>query len=91
VFSYHADGCQILTWLSNFSKAKEVFVVHGDRENSLGLAGMITKKLGFKASAPERGAVSHLSGRGQDYEIRKAPALCAGMETAERSRNISDQ
>ncbi|MEI8172746.1 MAG: MBL fold metallo-hydrolase [Deltaproteobacteria bacterium] len=91
VFSYHADGCQILTWLSNFSKAKEVFVVHGDRKNAPGLAGMITKKLGFKASAPELGAVYHLSGRGQDYEIRKAPALCAGMETVERSRNISDQ
>ena len=90
VFSYHADGCQILTWLSNFSKAKEVFVVHGDRENALGLAGMITKKLGFKASAPERDVVSPLSGRGQDYEIREAPALCAGLETGEGSRNISD-
>jgi metallo-beta-lactamase family protein len=91
VFSYHADGCQILTWLSNFARAKEVFVVHGDRENTLDLAGMITKKLGFKASAPELGVIYPLSGRARDYEIRKAPALCAGMETVERSRNISDQ
>jgi metallo-beta-lactamase family protein len=90
-FSYHADGCQILTWLSNFARAKEVFVVHGDRKNALGLTGMITKKLGFKASAPEQGAIYSLSGRAKDYEIRKAPALCAGMEKAERSRNISDQ
>jgi metallo-beta-lactamase family protein len=90
VFSYHADGCQILTWLSNFSKAKEVFVVHGDRENALGLAAMITKKLGFKASAPELDAVSHLSGRGQDYEIKRAHAICSGMEVSNRPTGVTD-
>jgi len=78
-FSYHADGCQILTWLSNFSRVKEVFVVHGDRKNSLDMAEMITQRLGFKASAPELGAMRHLNLQAKDHHLKRVHALCPGM------------
>jgi metallo-beta-lactamase family protein len=89
-FSYHADGCQILKWLSHFSKVKEIFVVHGEKENALRLAEMITKKLGFKASAPEMGAVSHLSGQAKDYGLKKMPALCSDLRAGNRLRRFMD-
>lgn len=82
MFSYHADGCQILTWLSNFSKVKEVFVVHGEKENTVHFATMISKRLGFRASAPEPGDRFYLSGKARDYELKKTPALCFGIEAS---------
>jgi metallo-beta-lactamase family protein len=90
MFSYHADGCQIMKWLSGFSKVKEVYVVHGEKKNAILMAEMITKRLGFKASAPELGAVSHLSGFEKDYEIRKIRALCSGLGTSNKFRSYSD-
>jgi metallo-beta-lactamase family protein len=90
MFSYHADGCQVLMWLSNFTRAKEVFVVHGERNNTLDMAELITKRLGFKALAPERGAVYHLNRRAKDYEIKKSHAICSGMEAPNRLNNFAD-
>jgi len=90
MFSNHADGCQILTWLSGFATVKEVFVVHGDRENALGMAELITERLGFKASVPAYGSMFPLSRDGQDYAVRKRSALCSGMETSNKFRDFSD-
>ncbi len=90
IFSYHADGCQILTWLSNFERIKEVFVVHGEKENAVRMAEMITERLGFKSLAPEPGTVSHLSVHGKDYARGKVKSLCSGMETSNRSNNFAD-
>ena len=87
MFSYHADGCQILEWLSHFSKVKEVFVVHGEKENTLHFAGMISQRLGFKATAPELGDRFDLSTLAKDYERMKTPALCFGMETSGTPRS----
>ena len=80
MFSYHADSCQILEWLSHFTKVKEVFVVHGEKENTVHFAAVISKKLGFKASAPQLGDCFDLSAMAKDYERKKTPALCFGME-----------
>jgi metallo-beta-lactamase family protein len=91
MFSNHADGCQIMTWLSGFSKVKEVFVVHGDKENAVGLAEMIAQRLGFKTSVPAYGSMFPLSRGGQDYAIRRMPALCSGMETMKTLNPFSDQ
>lgn len=41
-FSSHADGCEILEWLSHFPKLKEVFVIHGDKENAVGLSKVLS-------------------------------------------------
>ena len=91
MFSYHADGCQILRWLSNFSEVKEVFVVHGERNNALDLADIITERLGFKASAPELGAISHLSAYGKKYTNKRIPDLCSGMRASSRIGSSSEQ
>jgi len=91
MFSCHADGCQILTWLSNFSKIKEIFVVHGEKDNAIHMAEMITQKLGFKASAPAMGTVAHLSVQGKDYSIQtQSNALCADMGISNTAGNSMD-
>lgn len=84
IFSYHADGCQILKWLSNFPKLKGVFVVHGNRDNTLRMAELIASRLGFKASAPGRGDDFTLSAQAQDYERIQIHDICADMEISEK-------
>lgn len=79
LFSSHADACQILEWLSNFSKLKEVYVVHGEKQDALELADMITKRLGFKASVPQIGQTSLLSIYHKDYQLNKINDLCVGL------------
>jgi metallo-beta-lactamase family protein len=90
MFSYHADGCQILTWLSNFAKLKQVFVVHGEKDNAIGMAKIITEKLGFKATAPERGEVAYLSVQGKTYDKHSSPNLCSGMENPSARDGLPD-
>jgi metallo-beta-lactamase family protein len=82
MLSCHADGCQILTWLSNFPRVKEVFVVHGEKDNSVRMAEMITEKLGFRASAPERGAAARLSAQDRNFPLKPFHDLCSGMEAS---------
>jgi metallo-beta-lactamase family protein len=91
MFSYHADGCQILRWLSNFSEVKEVFVVHGESSNAVDLAEIITERLGFKASAPELGAISHLSANAKKYANKRIPDLCSGMRASSRIGDSSER
>lgn len=92
MFSCHADGCQILTWLSNFLKTKEIFVVHGEKDNAIRMAEIITQKLGLKATAPEMGAVAYLFAQGKDYSIKTLHHhdLCSGMETSNTTDNSMD-
>jgi metallo-beta-lactamase family protein len=78
-FSYHADGCQILTWLSHFPKVKEIFVVHGEPENAAALARFIQENLGFAASAPGLHETVPLTSRGQGHAIKDKPAPCRGL------------
>jgi metallo-beta-lactamase family protein len=60
-FSSHADGAGVEQWLSHFKTLRKVFVVHGDRDNTIGLARTIHDKLGFIAVAPELGEVVQVS------------------------------
>lgn len=60
-FSSHARGGQILDWLHNFESVGPVYVVHGDKPKSTGLAEVM-KKMDIKATAPIRN---------DTFEIRK--------------------
>jgi len=93
-FSSHADGCQLLEWLSHFPKVKEIFVTHGDKENALGLSKQIEAKMGFKSSAPSLNETRHLSNTEKDYPIKRTTNLCDGEKSdsgAATSNRISDQ
>jgi len=83
VFSNHADACRLLTWLSRFPKTKQVFVVHGDGENTRRLAVKITQNLGFRAVAPEKDEVFHLDAVKDDRPLKKGAAPCAGLTEAD--------
>lgn len=60
-FSSHARGQQILEWLSAFRELGQVFVVHGDAEQSTGMAEQ-ARRMGLAAVAPERGQTFHITG-----------------------------
>jgi metallo-beta-lactamase family protein len=52
--SAHADVSDILNWLRGFKRApKKVFINHGERDASLGLAGQIQSQLGWKTEIAE--------------------------------------
>ncbi len=51
-FSGHADGAQLVNWMSNFGRLKQVMVVHGEKSRSEMVAHQITERYGFPALAP---------------------------------------
>ncbi len=60
-FSSHARGQQILEWLSAFRELGQVFVVHGDAEQSTGMAEQ-ARNMGLAAVAPVRGQTFSVTG-----------------------------
>ncbi len=80
LFSNHADACQLLSWLANFTKTKRIFVVHGDGDNTQRLAALIERNLGFQAVSPMAGESFPLSGAGGGHRRKSAVAPCAGLE-----------
>ncbi|MFA4839224.1 MAG: MBL fold metallo-hydrolase [Candidatus Neomarinimicrobiota bacterium] len=55
-FSAHADYNETLAWLSSFNQPpKQVFIVHGEPEESRGLAEKITFQFGWNVVIPEYG------------------------------------
>lgn len=53
--SSHADGPQILQWLSNFPSLKQVYIVHGEPKQAIGLSKAVQEELGFSSYAPKLG------------------------------------
>jgi metallo-beta-lactamase family protein len=51
-FSAHADQSGLLEWLSSFTSAPEVFVVHGEETVAVGFAKLVEEKLGLVAHVP---------------------------------------
>jgi len=51
-FSGHADGAQLVDWVGNFPKLKQVFVVHGEKTRATDMARQIHDRWGFPAMAP---------------------------------------
>lgn len=55
-YSAHADGPQLVAWLSKFKqKPKHVYLVHGENEEMTILAENIKKQLNIEVSMPEKG------------------------------------
>jgi len=52
-FSGHADYKQIMKWLGNFKRIREIFVVHGQPDSSKALAEYIESHTPFKAIVPK--------------------------------------
>lgn len=90
LFSNHAEACQMLNWLAGFGKTKEVFVVHGDKENTINMARMIERNLGFRAVAPELNDRIVLSAA-QEYRKLKIGAIpCAGLGGGDMGKGTMD-
>jgi metallo-beta-lactamase family protein len=51
-FSGHADGAEMLDWMGNFRRLKQVYVVHGEKSRAELMAKQITDRYGFPAMAP---------------------------------------
>ncbi len=87
MFSNHADACQLLTWLARLPRTKQVFVIHGDSDNTQRLADIIGKNLGFPAVAPERGQRFFLSAGLADHRRRSGSSPCAGLKKTTMSED----
>jgi metallo-beta-lactamase family protein len=60
-FSAHADRDGLLNWIGNIKNPDlRVFVVHGEVEASMGLAGAISSELGLNAYVPKWGEIIDL-------------------------------
>jgi len=84
LFYNHAEACQMLNWLAGMGKTKQVFVIHGDKENTINLARMIDRNLGFKAVAPELNDRIFLSADQQDRKLKAGAIPCAGLGGSEK-------
>ncbi|MBI5100687.1 MAG: MBL fold metallo-hydrolase [Nitrospirae bacterium] len=59
-FSAHADRSELLGWISQFRKAPEIFIVHGEEKASLDFQQAIESSLGL---------TSHVPAKGEEFEI----------------------
>jgi len=90
LFSNHADACQLLNWLARFGKTKQVFVVHGDNENTINLARMIKSNLGFEAVAPKLNDRIFISADQKDRKLKSGATPCAGLDGSEKQATDMD-
>ncbi len=61
-FSAHADQAELLRWLGNFKQPpRRMFLVHGEPQASLLLAGAIKEKLRWEVEIPNNGQTALLS------------------------------
>jgi metallo-beta-lactamase family protein len=71
-FSGHADGAQLVNWMGNFARLKQVYVVHGEQSRAELQARQITERYGFPARAPQLFQTAALDKT--DYITRMAEA-----------------
>jgi len=90
LFSNHADACRILNWLAGFEKTKQIFVVHGVKENTIDLARIIGRNLGFKAVAPELNDRIILSAAERDRNLKAGAIPCAGLGGGDMGKGTMD-
>jgi metallo-beta-lactamase family protein len=91
VFSSHADGCEIMGWLTGFGTIGKVFVIHGEKETTLALAHRITKYLGVPALAPARDDKEILRFDMVKLPIKKHVDMCKGMKLDTTQAGNADQ
>lgn len=90
VFSSHADGCEILEWMSKMEGVRKVFVTHGEEESAVKLSEMIKGKLGFEAVAPREGEVFQLTTKDVGRSPRKSGVLCGDMSLEKIDKNADE-
>jgi len=91
VFSSHADGCEILGWLTDFKTIGQVFVVHGECNIAIGLAERITNNLGVPALAPAQNYIETLRFKKNKTSIKKTSGMCKGMNHNTSQAGQADQ
>jgi metallo-beta-lactamase family protein len=91
VFSSHADGCEIMAWLAGFKTLSKVFVIHGERNTTLGLADRITKYLGVPALAPTMDYIETLCFDTAHIVPTKQADMCKGMMRSTEQTGYPDQ
>jgi metallo-beta-lactamase family protein len=91
VFSSHADGCEIMTWLTGFKAIGEVFVIHGEQNTTIQFAKRIENKLKIPASAPAENDVIFLKFDLTKTNPTKAPGMCDGMRRNTEQAAPTDQ
>lgn len=53
-FSAHADRDELLGWLSSFKTTpRKIFIIHGEEESALALAGAVRDRFGWETIVPE--------------------------------------
>lgn len=68
-FSAHADQEYLVKWLTMFQEPPaNIFVVHGELEQSNAFAGAVTAKLGYPTYVPSFGDVAVIDGRSFSVE-----------------------
>lgn len=90
-FSSHADGCEIMTWLTGFKTIGEVFVIHGEQNTTMQFAKRIEKKLKIPASAPAENEVIFLKFDLTKTNPTRAPGMCDGMTRSTEQATPTDQ
>ncbi|MCX7816743.1 MAG: MBL fold metallo-hydrolase [Syntrophales bacterium] len=78
-FAGHADGYEILEWLSRVRGIRKVFVVHGDYQNVHAMARTIKTKLGLDAVAPRKGEIFIIDKNIRSIQTRSGRNLCASF------------
>ena len=91
VFSSHADGCETMAWLTGFKTIGKVFVIHGEKDTTLGLAERITRYLGVPALAPARDYTETINFDIGKIVTNKPTDMCKGMRQDTVQAEQSDQ
>jgi len=91
VFSSHADGCEIMRWLAGYKDIGMVYVIHGERDITLGLADRITKYLGVPALAPAEEYADTLKFDAVKITPKEVGDMCRGMKRDDIQSSYTDQ
>ncbi len=90
VFSSHADGCEIMEWLSKMTGVRKVFVTHGDEASAVKLSELINGKLGFESVAPTEGETYLLTAKDVARSPRKSGDVCGDMSPEKVDKNADE-
>lgn len=81
-FSAHADQDELIGWLARLTTPPaNVFLVHGEPEQSEAFAAVIKEKLGYAAYVPRHGDAAVIDGR--NFRVEKSEAVLLDPAVAE--------
>lgn len=91
VFSSHADGCEIMNWITGFNTIGKVFVIHGEKETTIKLADKMKKYLKIPANAPAIDYREILYFNMNKIKPKKRADMCKGMGQETINEEQTDQ